>query len=168
MISAYFMDVPVYRVEHERYYEQMEEFISKGLYSNPERTELQKEFYKRNPGHETIFREHLQNKYGGAWNYNEIIGYIQLHFLGSQIRGEYWGQTAKRIIRTRKKSFEWKTHKLAPELEIPRDSSNSKIYEIILNYLSHCQKELKGRYIDEAHIRAIGPYVDWNSLRRNA
>lgn len=167
MISSYFMDVPVYRVSSERYYKEMDKFVNKEIFRNPDHIEQQKEFFRHNPDHESRFREYYQGKYGGAWNYNEIVGYIQLHFLGSQIRGEYWGLAAKRITRTRKKTFEWKTHKLAHELDIPRNASNADIYEKISAYLSICEKELNGRHIDTTRFRTIGPYVDWVSLRRN-
>jgi hypothetical protein len=54
------------------------------------------------------FLDHLEMRYGGPWNFNEIIGFIRLHFLGSQIRGEYFAVTdltgsfcTKRNVRNR-------------------------------------------------------------------
>ena len=44
----------------------------------------------------------MHDQFGGAWKYNEIIGYIRLHFLGNQIRGEYWGVKAMCQVRTRR------------------------------------------------------------------
>jgi hypothetical protein len=123
-----------------------------------------KEFYEKNPDTKSYFKNHLINRYGGAWNFNEIKGYIRLHFLETQIRGEYWGVNAKRIIRTRKKIFEFKDWKLAPEIEIHPESDSMSIYSKILEYLDDCRKELKGRYIDMHNLITIGPYVDWKSL----
>jgi hypothetical protein len=111
-----------------------------------------------------LFQEHLVLLYGGAWEYNEIIGYIQLHFLGSQIRGEYWQIKEKKIRGTRRKIFEYRTWKLAPEINIPSGASNSEIYALVRKYLNDCAKELKGRYIDVSRLEAIAPHVDWRGL----
>jgi uncharacterized protein Usg len=102
-----------------------------------------KEIYEKNPDIKSYLKNHLINRYGGAWNFNEIKGYIRLHFLETQIRGEYWGVNAKRIIRTRKKIFEFKDWKLAPEIEIHPESDSMSIYSKILEYLDDCRKELK-------------------------
>ena len=106
----------------------------------------------------------LIRRYGGSWQYNEIVGWVQLFFLGSQIRGEYWGVDAKRITRTRKKQFEFKSLKLVPEIDIPHAATNSEIFGVVQDYLSECQKKLKHRYIDTSRLELIGPYVDWRRL----
>ena len=41
-------------------------------------------------------QEHYYQKYG-PWYFNEIIGYLRLHFLGSQVRGEYFGSKKKKL-----------------------------------------------------------------------
>jgi hypothetical protein len=117
--------------------------------------------HKKDPGLKIAFKDHLSQVYGGSWRYNEIIGYIRLHFLGSQIRGEYFGVRSKRIVRTRKKVLEYKTWKLAVEMDIPGDSTNEQILKLIREYIDDCRKELKGRHIDSELIEIIGPYVDW-------
>lgn len=169
MSETYFLDIPVYRVPQDRYYCEMESFIETRMYSgSAEHDEQIRQFHARNPEQKTAFADHLRDQYGGAWNYNEIIGYIQLHFLGSQIRGEYWQVKGRRIQRSRKKIFERRTFKLAPELDIPYQASNLQIYAIICLYLTNCAKELKGRYIDTTIFEAIGPHIDWLALYRNA
>jgi hypothetical protein len=62
---------------------------------------------------------HANRVYGGQWIYNEIIGFVRLYFDGSQVLGAYFRTSAKRISKTRKKTFEWIAHKLAPEVELP-------------------------------------------------
>ncbi len=144
-----FFDVPVYRLPEEKYYQEMNKYIERNMFpGSVEHNNNMRAFYSREPGHEVSFREHLSTKFGGAWNYNEIIGYIRLHFLGNQIRGEYWGIGAKHMVRTRKKLFKYMTWKIVPEINVPDEAHNEMILKLIFDYLTRCSKELKGRYID--------------------
>lgn len=165
MWEKYSLDIPVYRLALDKYEKEREQYVEEQMYGKPPNIDNQmKEFHKREPGMKQQFEHHLWQRYGGSWNYNEIIGWIQLHFLGSQIRGEYWAVKARRITRTRKKTFEFKSWKLAPEKEIPHSASNSEIYEVVLGYIDDCRKELRRRYLDTSRLEMIGPFVDWRSL----
>ena len=143
----------------------MNEYIEQIMFpGSAEHNDNIKAFYSREPEQEVSFREHLRAKFGVAWNYNEIIVYIRLHFLGNQIRGEYWAVRAKRQVRTRKKLFTYITWKIAPEITIPNEADNEEVFKLILDYLTRCSKELKGRYIDTSIFQNIGRHVDWKSL----
>ena len=165
----YFYDVPVYRLPKEKYYSQMEQHIEDKLV--PKTSSLVDKMRKsdnENPNGNDWFRSHLATSFGGAWQYNEIIGYIRLHFLGTQIRGEYHAVNKKRIVKTRKKQIEYITSKLAPEIDLPRYSTSKEIYKLIIQYLYGCKKELKNRYIDMEIFKVIGQHVDWLSFYKNA
>lgn len=164
-MDNHFIDLPVYRLSSERYYKERDKFVNNKISRLPHvNNETLKSIRIKNPGREMYYREYLNNLYGGAWNYNEIIGFIELYFLGSQIRGEYWQMKAKRIRRTRRKEFEFITWRLSSELEIPKSASNSEIFNIIREYLENCSKELKGRYIDTRRLETIGSFVSWKDL----
>ena len=168
MFDPHFIDIPVYRLAPERYYKEMESFIHKTIYPGlSDSDEMIRQLHLKNPDREMRLRDHLRTAYGGAWNYNEIIGYIELHFLGTQIRGEYWQMKGKRIQRTRRKESEYRTWKLAPEMDIPDEASNSEIFALIRDYISDCAKELKGRHLDVSRFETIGPHVDWRALLRS-
>jgi hypothetical protein len=109
-------------------------------------------------------REHARQSYGGPWRYNEIIGYIRLHFLGSQIRGDYFVVQAKRIVKTRRKIFWRVSHKCAPEVEIPKVATSAAIFGAINSYVQRCRRELRGRFIDDSDLMALGKYMDWKGL----
>jgi len=143
----------------------MDEYINKNMFpERPTHIRMKEDFFKRNPSQKVAVENRLRKSYGGAWEYNEIIGYIRLYFFGTQIRGEYWAVNAKKIVKTRKKIFEYKTWKLASEIELHWETDSSSIFSQILKYLERCKKELKKRYIDTHNLEAIGPYVDWKSL----
>ncbi len=161
-----FLIIPVYRISSEKYYQQREEFVEKHLYnsSNEELNELARQVHKEQPSVKLQSQYILRNSYGSVWDFNEIIGYIKLHFVGNQIRGEYWAVKAKRIVKTSKKEFEYKTHKLAAEMSISRGLDNNEIFEVVTQYIDRCRKELKNRYVDDAQLKTIGEFVDWRKL----
>jgi len=151
MAMRYFYDVPVYRLTEEEYLAAQDAFVDRCL----AQYQLSKD---DNHVH------WLRTRYGGGWQYNEIIGFIRLHFLGSQIRGEYFKIRGKRVVKSRTKTFYFNHWKLVPEIEIPPDATSEKIFSLILRYLEDCRRELKRRYIDFELLKSIGPYVNWKRL----
>jgi len=161
----YFYDIPVYRLPKEQYYRERDKYTDSVLF--PEYSpysQALRENEAADPNCNLAIRDHLQRSYGGCWTFNEIIGYIRLHFLGSQIRGEYFAVQKKRIVRTRTKILEYRTWKLAPEVEMPYPYTSEGIYSAILEYLADCRKELHGRYVDTELFESIGDHVDWVAL----
>lgn len=155
-----FFDIPVYRISEKRYYLDRDEHIKKKMYSDPQKVE----FFNKNLEHKNMFKNHLNKQFGGMWKYNEIIGFIRLYYLGTQIRGYYYQTPQKRIKKTRKKIFEYKADKLSPEIEVAPTKTNSEIFDLIIKYLELCKKELPKRYIDDVDFKRIGAYVDWRSF----
>jgi hypothetical protein len=125
---------------------------------------MQSEVGHRDEEMDASFRDHLQKVYGGCWRYNEIVGYIRLHFLGSQVRGEYFGVACKRMVRTRRRVLQYKGWKLAPEVEVQFPVSNKKILAAIRQYLQDCGNELPGRYIDTEMFEAVAGHINWKAL----
>ena len=128
MALRYFFDLPVYRLSAEQYYAGRDAYIERIIFrtGTPEEPHLrQREM--ASPRSNDALRNHLTEKYGGCWQFNEIIGYIKLDFLGSQIRGEYFAVDRKRIVRTRTKTFEYKTWKLAPEIDIEQPYGTGEV-----------------------------------------
>lgn len=143
----YFFDLPVYRIPRERYYQEREAFLIKNSSSSDD----------------SSIRDHLQRVYGGPWEYNEIIGYIKLHFLGTQVRGECFAIRRQRLVRTGRKLLEFQTWKLAPEMSVNAES-NGTILESICNYIDACGREIPRRHIDTELFDALAPFVNWKAL----
>lgn len=165
MLCRYFYDLPVYRLPRENYNKARDEYVENMLSPIATRkagSSLSMEAMDRNSL--IAWRNHLQQSYGGCWEFNEIVGYIRLHFLGTQVRGEYFGSPKKRIVRTRKKFFEYKTLKLAPEVPIEPPQGNSEIVSAVREYIDDCRHELPRRYIDAAMFEALAPYINWVDL----
>lgn len=165
MAARYFFDVPVYRLSEERYYRERDKFIENAVY--PEDSPFNETMRAKEaayPNHNIAFRDHLQRSYGGCWRFNEIIGYIRLYFLGSQVRGEYYGVRKQRVVRTRTKTLEHQTWKLVPEVDVPYPQTNEQIFETVCEYLKSCRKELPGRYVETELFELVGKHIDWCSL----
>ena len=149
----YIYDVAVYRLREADYYAQRDAHVEQVLGAN-----------RATPEADSAFRAHVEKSYGGPWRFNEIVGYIRLFLLGSQVRGEYFRVDARRIVRTRRKTLWLVAHKLAPEQEIPSGATSAQVLAAIRQYLDMCGKEIPGRHMDLATFDAIAPHVDWRSL----
>ncbi|WP_375320604.1 hypothetical protein [Aliivibrio logei] len=161
-----FLILPVYRLSEDNYYSQRENYVDSQLYnfSDEDDNVARKQFHKAHPDIKLQFKCRLDGAYGGAWDFNEIIGHIKLHFVGNQIRGEYWAVDAKKIVKTRKKVFEYKTHKLAPEMSVGKLMDDSAIFAVVNQYIENCKKELNNRHIDDTQLKIVGPFINWRSL----
>ena len=160
-----FLDIPVYRLQEDEYYAARSAYADAVMTEHPLPTtpESPSSASKLSP-RDAAMLDHLYQSYGGAWLYNEIIGYLRLHFLGSQVRAEYWRVQSKRIVRTRRKIFEFNHWKLAPETELPMGGTSEDIFDAVMEHVQGCKAELKGRCVDTSTLETLGPYIDWRGL----
>jgi hypothetical protein len=168
MAFHYFFDLPVYRLKREKYYAGRNEYIQKMLslagYSENASSFLHDQDNPYQSDNIRAYRSHLEKKYGGCWEFNEIIGYIRLYFCGSQVRGEYFAIINQRITKSRTKILEYKTHKFSPEVSIKHPISTITILRAIQQYIFNCKQKLPKRYIDTCHFETLAPHIDWESL----
>lgn len=156
----HFFDLPVYRLQEDEYFSQREQRIQRKMYASRE----DRAHYARFPDSAMRRRHSLEQEYGGTWIFNEIVAYIRLHFLGYQIRGEYFHAYRERVVRTRSKHFEWVTHDVSPEISLDRDACDLEIFFGIQQYIEDCRERLPQRYIDDSLIETLGPYMGWRAL----
>lgn len=158
VFDEYFLIIPVYRVSKEQYYLDLKNDYEKSIPKT-----WNEGFIKDHPNIIQGFKENHRSVYGGDWEFNEIVGYIKLHFLGTQIRGEYWATIPKKKVKTRRKQFEYKTHKLAAEIEI-RDFTQEGITKAVDEYINRCKKEIKNRHLDLREFEKLKAHINWPSL----
>ena len=151
----------MYQLSEEEYESRQEKYAQKIMAEGGPYAE---EMYRRSPVIAERMKSHLWLTYGGPWLFNEIIGFIRLYFFFTQIRGEYWRNDAKKIVRSRKKVFRFREWKVTYEEEIPPGSSSEDIFGLLMNYLARAQADLKNRYVDTSIFTRIGQYIDWKSL----
>jgi hypothetical protein len=169
MPSAYFHDLPVYRLARYKYYAERNAHVDSVIYQEGTSTEaFLREQERRDPSAHSAIREHLERNYGGCWEFNEIIGYIRLHFLGTQVRGEYFASSKRRLVRTRNKTLVWKTWKLAPEINVESPTDSNSVLRAVREYIAACRKELPHRFIDDEPFEVLAPHVNWSAVLRSA
>ena len=168
MTCRYFYDLPVYRLRRDEYYAARDKYIDQTLFQpgTPEEPNL-RQHENSNPRSNDTFRDHLVRVYGGCWEFNEIIGYIRLHSLGSQVRGEYFAVAKQRIVKTRKKTLECITLKLAPEVDIEPPFGTTEVLTAVQQYIRDCKMELPKRFIDTSNFDKLSPYINWETLFRD-
>ena len=160
MPCVYFHDLPVYRLPEEAYHASRDKFVADFVADTVRNSNPKPEPVKRLTDN---IKQHDYDKHG-PWRFNEIIGYVRLHFLGSQVRGAFFSVSRKRLVLTRQKTLVYQTHKLAPEHQVPRDATNEQILQVITEYVDACRKEKPRRYFDDSWLRTVGPFIDWNGV----
>lgn len=98
------------------------------------------------------------------WRYNDVIGWLRLYRLGSQIRAELWFVNAKRINRGMKKRFFLLGD--AFELWFRPSQSEEDIRAEVLAELKRVagKRPIKGRYLDLACFLVASPLLRWRAL----
>ena len=156
-------DVPVYRLTKEEYETQQDAYIDQNISDG---NYYVQKMYRREPDVKRQTENYLWESYGGGWLFNEVIGFIRLFFLSTQIRGEYWPVTVKRIKRGRRKVFRPCGYEVTHGEKIPQGSSSQEIFNLILKFLARVnrEKELKNCHIYTSLLKNIGMHMDWNAL----
>ena len=166
MAERYIFDLPVYRLTQEQReaegirYAMQKVFPAGTLHGN-----LFRQQAEDNPAeYQRKLTQTIHSLHRGDWMFNEIVGYIRLHFVGTQVRGEYYAPSRKRISRSKTRDFQFQTWKLAPEVEIDQPITTASIANAIDLYIAACRKEIKHRHIDASIFHSLSPHVDWLQL----
>jgi hypothetical protein len=101
--------------------------------------------------------------------FNEIIGYIEVHIVGSQLRADYWFTDKSRIVlgSRSKGRLTWRGKLLEKHFPPHRELSSSTIFEDFRKSLHRAVGEsdrLRKRYVDFTAFDRCGPFIDWSSL----
>jgi hypothetical protein len=148
--TKYLFELPVYRLKESDYYSAMKNYMDK----NNSKMQI--------PMDEGVFRK----KYGGDWQYNEIIGFLKFYQYGAnQIRCEYWETDSFRIVKTRKKQFVKKSDSYCRE-PFSKSDSNVALAKSMNKAVDHCEIRLKkkNRYIDKEIFSNTVDNVSWRDV----
>ena len=154
MSEVHFLDIPIYR-------QRIEKLVG----------EIDKEKLKYADIEDKATYCDVVNTFWYPWKYNEIVGWIELFVIPTQIRGEYWWLNNnsipvedERITKNSKKKF-YLRGKLF-ELQIYSQDTSLKIYKKLSKKIitESKTKRFQGRYFDLHHLEALGPFVNWREL----
>lgn len=100
--------------------------------------------------------------------FNELVGSIEVHVIGSQLRADYWFTDKKKIvIGSKSKGTIRPVGKL---IEIHYKQSRLSSLEIFDDYRKKLEKRvkehsrLKRRFVDYSVFDRCGPFVDWRRV----
>ena len=157
MIEQYYFEIPVYRCDPDTHTKEMK--IKEKEFTVEEYKETAPISYQN-------ILNHFHHTICYPWKYNEVIGWICLYIMGTQIRGDYYFTSAKRIGKgIRKKKFIY--FGKAFEHSLPRNLSSDEIYQELIDVLERINKNerpFKNRYIDLDSLKTIGEFVNWEKL----
>ncbi len=142
--------IPVYKISEEEYYEKMANYIA-----------------KNNPDDNPQFEHHLRKKFGGDWEYNEIVGHIKIYIIGTKIKCEYWETDKKVRVGSRTKTF-IKISDRYCESQIFKWQSNDELKSVIIECIEQVKKivttRIKTAYVDTEIFDILVEHIDWNYI----
>ena len=135
-------ELPIYRLKEDKYYDE----FNKGK-------------------NDQLSDEYQLKSFGGAWKYNEIIGFLKFYISGNtQIRCVYTDTDAEQKVRTRKKIFVQKSHSFCT-LSINVKASNEDIIDVIEQAIEHCRINLpQNRFLDRTLFDKTFRYINWQAV----
>jgi hypothetical protein len=155
-------EIPVYRCAKEAYYTEMHAKTVEHMEALQSKTGITREIA---PDSFRSNEEFFWARFGGPWDFNEVVGWVRLYAEPSSIGAQLWWVN-KRIQRRMRKVF-----RLTSESNIlgtdfsPKDDSRTIFTKTLAQIESlGTQKPLKGRHLDLRAFRDIGPFVDWRAL----
>lgn len=155
--ERHFLEIPIYRCPVDRHTKEMERKKQDWLGPLQETKDTAPESFSR-------AEQYWECHEWYPWRYNEIVGWLRLFLLGSQIRGELWYTKAKRISpRPKKPIFR---HGEVFLKGFQPSQTDTEILSELAEELAEFKKSkrLKGRFLDLECFLSIAPSVSWRKL----
>ncbi len=155
--DQYFLDLPIYRLSLDQHTAELKAEKKKTL------APLRK--HKKSAPESYAHADAWFDRYSWyPWRYNEIIGWLRLYALGTQIRGELWGVKAKRITRKMRKKFFYVGK--AFEVSFRNDDSDARIAREVAKKLKEFSREssMRKRTLDLECFHTVAPALYWRLL----
>lgn len=101
--------------------------------------------------------------FGTSWEYNLVVGWIELQAASDVIKGHYWWTTQARIRLDRRVAHAFEYKEKFTECWLDQDMTSGDVFERLSERLDVAARErpFKGRWIDRTAFNAVGPYVDF-------
>ncbi len=159
MNIKYLFDIPIYWCDGEEFNNKYDQNLNKYMGNIENLSD-----YSLNSDIRLLIESTFWKNYIAPWRYNQIVGWIRIYKLESQIRGELWFINAKRFSRNlRKKQFS--LHGEAFEISIwPEQNSNQIFKSILKACIGFRNNFIRNIFLDMENFNELGKYVDWRKL----
>lgn len=148
--TKYLFELHVYRLKENVYYSEMKMHMDK--INSKMQIPMDTDF--------------LRKKYGGVWQYNEIIGFLKFYQYGeNQIRCEYSETDSSHKVRTRKKQFIQISDSYCRE-PFSKNDTNVNLAKVMKSAVEHCEVRLKKkkRHIDKEIFNNTVEHISWRDV----
>lgn len=160
MINETLFEIPIYSCTQEQFIAHVTAQAEKDMASVPD---YNNGFWQEQRDQE--IKRHLK-----AVRYNELIGCIEIHAIGTQLRADYWFTNKKRIIigSPQKGVVSWRGKLLESHYRGSKLSSQNifKDFRKAITSTVNDRERLKNRFVDLSAFDRCGPFVDWRALLR--
>jgi hypothetical protein len=159
MPEVYLFDIPYYWREEDRFNREYERDLTNHLCAFEKQTG-----YPLTDNLRLSLTGDFWRRYIAPWRFNQVVGWVRLYKLGSQLRGESWFMNVKHSGRqVSKKQFS--LHGKAFELHIWPDQTSKEIFEAIVENLRRFQKSSSRRiFLDLECLENLGSFIDWRRV----
>ena len=107
--------------------------------------------------------DRYQRNYIAPWEFNQVVGWLRIYRLGSQLRGELWYMSAKRPGRQLTKKH-FSEHGKVFELPTFRGQSSTEVFESLSEAVSEFERSWPKFVVDRRQFDVLGPSIDWQRL----
>lgn len=158
----YIFDVAIYRCSFDQCHKEFDRDLQKHYRTIwPSGTES-----VMSQGHVLAVEEDFRILYGLPWQFNNIIGWIRLHVLGMEIRGEVWKTDAKKLVRRPKHKRFISASTDAFRVDCRLHRSPDAIFQTVIRELELVTQQQFGKraYLDLECLKNIGPHINWQTV----
>lgn len=143
-------ELPIYRVSREVHSKEFQKYRKKYRQSSPD------------PKVEEMLNMNLKKEFGGDWEYNEIVGYLEFYIICDQIRCAYYQGFDKIARKNGNKSFKIYDDTMT-KTTLKNSYNNITIIEKIEEMIEHCKSlpMFKSRYINTEIFDTLVQFIDW-------
>ena len=144
--NKFLFELPIYRISERKYYLGFLEYLS-------------------NDESGLISRSYLREKFGGDWQYNEIIGFLRFYqYDSSQIRCEYWDTKPEIKRKTRTKIYIKKSDNFV-SARYHKNENSVNIAKTLGDSVKEAALRLKkGRFLDSSMFENTLKFADWKKI----
>jgi hypothetical protein len=161
--ELYLFDVAVYREAKDRFYARVRARVEQRLYAAIDAFGLDRAALGSTVSSIT---EHVHGEMHSPWNFNQIVGWIQVYTMHTQIRGELWW-TTERKVRTRPVKRRFRAEGKAFEHWVFGDETDEQISSDVLAHLQGCLKGppyRRGIHVDTEGFENLASAIAWRKL----
>ena len=155
-------EIPIYRCSAAQFVDKMERDTKKHLKWLEQTSGATRDAAPRTF---KISEKYFRDTYGGPWQYNQVIGWLQICAFNKIISGELWFIDAKRIYQ-KLTSKHYVKRGTVFELDHCNDKSSEAIYQMILAEIETIRRKppFAKRHLDLTLLQRLGTVIDWQKL----